>query len=101
MHIRQAREGKLMVDYIRSHYKRATFFMIAMLCAAGLSAGAFVAVKTLASEREEEATLSITNARAALVFLCFNSSANRARFIHAAACPGCFLGRSANAVHRF
>lgn len=55
-----------MVDYIRSHYRRATFFMIAMLCVAGLSASAFVAVKTLASEYEEKATLSITNARAAL-----------------------------------
>ncbi|MGI6458999.1 MAG: InlB B-repeat-containing protein [Candidatus Hydrogenedentales bacterium] len=58
-----------MVNYIRSHYKRAALFVIALIGVAGLSAGAFLVMKRLASipreddhltSSEEPATFTVT-----------------------------------------
>lgn len=55
-----------MVDYIRSHKRRAVLFMVAMLCVAGSSVGAFVTMKALDPSLEQDAAKSIANAQAAL-----------------------------------
>ncbi len=55
-----------MVEYIRSHKRRATVFMVAMLCVAGTSVGAFVTMKTFDAGFEAEAASSIAQAQAVL-----------------------------------
>ncbi len=54
------------MDYIRSLCRRATFLLLVVLCAAGVSAGAVAGGEAPDSEREQAAALGIANAQAAL-----------------------------------